>query len=357
MHEIELNTPRVLNYTSSITFLYDGQIGGMIMSKARANAYLSGLAAIGLFALGPASAQQMAPSPPAQPPNSVWYTWAPKSIVQAPWKAPNKPIWRLSEILATHKGQANWKEQIVLDQDYDAKYIQMAAGEKTPTLFWADDRIFFVVWSGQVRFTIQGQQPFVASKGFLVQVPYRTPYSIETVGNQPSLRFEVVRSGRTPLYPSDTASAPPAATPGKIYIKTSYRTPPDPYTDINKPYVDFEKDYVNNPASPKGDFAFVKDTENFMNIIRGHGVPTPQDTNKGHFHIDYNEFWFIAEGKIDYLMEGMKVFTAEPGDVVYAPQGRWHRASFGGDTMDTRIAINPRPEGMHNFDVSSGAKQ
>jgi len=25
--------------------------------------------------------------------------------------------------------------------------------------------------------------------------------------------------------------------------------------------------------------------------------------------------------------------------------------------MSTRIAINPRPEGMHNFDPDSGAKQ
>ena len=65
-----------------------------------------------------------------------------------------------------------------------------------------------------------------------------------------------------------------------------------------------------------------------MNVIRGHGVPTPPDSNKGHFHIDYNEFWVIAEGTIDYKMEGMKVFTANVGDVVLAPQGRWHRASW-----------------------------
>jgi mannose-6-phosphate isomerase-like protein (cupin superfamily) len=303
-------------------------------------AYLGSIAALGLLLVPPVHAQQ-APS---------WTTWAPKSTDEHPWKAPNKPIWRLAAILSEHKGQPSWTEQIVLDHDYDAKYIQMAPGEKTRTQFWADDRIFFVVWGGQIRFTIQGQQPFVASKGFLVQVPYRTPYSMETVGSEPSLRFEVVRSGRTPLYPTDSNATPPAAPAGKEYIKTRYLTPPDPYTEINKPYVDFEKDYVHNPANPKGDFAFVKDTDNFMNIIRGLGFPTPPDTNKGHFHVDYNEFWFIAEGKIDYLMEGMKVFTAEPGDVVYAPQGRWHRATWANGQMDTRIAINPRPEGMHNFD-------
>ena len=86
-------------------------------------------------------------------------------------------------------------------------------------------------------------------------------------------------------------------------------------------------------------------------------MPTPPDSNKGHFHIDYNEFWVIAEGTVDYKMEGMTVYTANVGDVVYAPQGRWHRASWTGNGMSTRIAINPRPYGMHNFDPDSGAKQ
>ncbi len=34
---------------------------------------------------------------------------------------------------------------------------------------------------------------------------------------------------------------------------------------------------------------------------------------------------------------------------------RRHRASWAGNGMSTRIAINPRPEGMHNYDA--GARQ
>src|ERR1035441_3150854 len=36
--------------------------------------------------------------------------WAPKATKPAGWIAPNKPIWRLSEILAAHRGQADWTE-------------------------------------------------------------------------------------------------------------------------------------------------------------------------------------------------------------------------------------------------------
>jgi mannose-6-phosphate isomerase-like protein (cupin superfamily) len=307
------------------------------------------LAAAGLFlALLPVSAQEDA---------QIWYSWSPKPAPITPWKSPNKPIWRLAEIMAGHKSRTDWDQPIVRDQDYAADYISLAAGSKTKPRFWADDRIFWYVASGQIRFHIQGQDPFVASKGWMVQVPYRNIYWMETVGSEPSVRLEVVRNNRTPLFPAtqhDTGPAPTA--PGKIYVLASYRTPPDKYDAVNKPYLDFWGDFVKRPATP-GDHPFVADTTNFMNVIRGHGTPTPPDSNKGHFHIDYNEFWVIAEGTVDYKMEGMPVFTANVGDVVYAPQGRWHRASWAGNGMSTRIAINPRPYGMHNFDVDAGAKQ
>jgi mannose-6-phosphate isomerase-like protein (cupin superfamily) len=288
----------------------------------------------------------------------IWFSWSPKSTNTAPWKSPNKPIWRLNEIMADHKGKADWDQPIVRDQDYAADYISLASGAKTKPQFWGDDRIFWYVASGQIRFHIDGQEPFVASKGWLVQVPYRNIYWMETVGSDPSVRLEVVRNNRTPLYPAAQTDAGPApkAAAGKEYVLASYRTPPDAYDDHNKPYLDFWGDFVKRPATA-GDHAFVADTTNFMNVIRGHGTPTPPDSNKGHFHIDYNEFWVIAEGTVDYKMEGMPFFTANVGDVVYAPQGRWHRASWAGNAMSTRIAINPRPYGMHNFDPESGAKQ
>ena len=81
------------------------------------------------------------------------------------------------------------------------------------------------------------------------------------------------------------------------------------------------------------------------------GAPVPPDTNKGHFHTEWTEFWFIMEGKIGYKIEGYPYFTSEPGDVVTAARGRWHRA--GNDPsapMSTRIPINPRPVILHNFE-------
>lgn len=269
--------------------------------------------------------------------------WSPKPDVPTPWKAPNRPHWKLADVLAKHPGQTDWSEPIVRDQDFNASYISMGPGKKTKTIYYADNRIFWVVQDGAIRFTIQGQEPFVATKGFLVQVPYRVPFSLETVGDKPSLRFEVVDARAKPLYP---AAETPTPLPGNHYVQVSF-TGQGAYDAVNHPYLDFQKDVV--AANGRGG-AFVKDDKTFANVIRGQGQAAPPPTNLGHFHVDYSEFWLILEGKIDYLIEGEKLFTAEPGDVVFAPQGRWHRASFGGTGMATRLAINPRPEGMHNYE-------
>lgn len=292
----------------------------------------------------------------AQESGQVFTTWAPKPANPAGWVAPNKPVWRLAEILAAHKSEKSWVQPIVRDHDYAADYIKMAPGEKTRALMYADDRTFIVVWGGQIRFAIQGQQPFVASKGFLVQVPFRTTFSMESVGSEPALRFEVRHAGADPYYAVADGETPPTMK-GIAYTKTSYRLQPDPYTAVNVPYVDFFKDYVNNSTNPKGNKPFIADDHNWANIIRGQGVPTPPPTNLGHFHTNIGEFWFIPEGKIDFLLEGQMLLTANAGDIVYAPAGRWHRASNNAGQMDTRIAITARPKNMHNFAADAGAAQ
>ena len=292
-----------------------------------------------------ASALAQQPSSPPRPQPLV--AWSAKPTQTGAWVAPNKPHWKLSEVLAKHAGQRSWQEDIVSDQDFIARYISMAPGEKTKRQFFADDRVFWIVQSGRMRVSIDGQEPFVASQGFLVQVPYRVSYSIATEGSEPAVRFEVIGAQAVPLYPLDETPAP---LDGQQYMKVTY-TGHGEYDETNKPYLDFNKDIVT--ANRRGG-PFVKDDKTFANIIRGPGSPTPPASNLGHFHIGYSEFWLIMEGKIDYLMEGVPFFTAEAGDVVYAPRGRWHRASFGGDGMATRLAINPRPEGMHNFQAPEG---
>jgi mannose-6-phosphate isomerase-like protein (cupin superfamily) len=221
-----------------------------------------------------------------------------------------------------------------------------------------------VVWGGKIRFTIQGQAPFIATKGFLVQVPLRVPYSMETVGDEPSLRFEVTRGHTLPSYPAGNGEPMPPPKDGQHYVKVSYPSTltaggMDSYTDKNKPYLDFFKDYIAkypDGSGPRGGL-FMGDYDNQAAIIRGPGVAIPPDSNKGHFHIGNDEFWFILEGKIAYNLEGKGLLVSEAGDVVLALPGRFHRASFAPGQVDTRLAFNRSPTMLHNFAEDAGGKQ
>ncbi len=279
---------------------------------------------------------------PAQQPRET-LAWAPQPVTPATWVAPNKPIWKLADLLTDHKGQANWKQIVVDDNLLHAEYISMAPGAKTPRQFHPDTRAWWIVQDGQIRFSIEGQEPFVATKGYMVQVPYRNVFSMETVGDKPSLRLEVNIAGAQTMYPIDET---PAAMPGINFVKVRI-SGKGKYDAKNKPFIDF----ANVVNGTEKQTRFIADDRAVANIIRGDPKtqrPAP-DADKGHFHEESAEFWFILEGKIEYKIGSLPIFLADQGDVVYAPKQNWHRARFGGTEMATRLAINGYQDLLHDY--------
>src|SRR3954470_4985575 len=114
------------------------------------------------------------------------FAWAAIPSTPPGWAAPNKPHWKLSELLTSHKGQAAWKETVVADALLHADYIQLAPGTKTKRQFHPDNPIWWIMQAGTVQFNIEGQPPIMATKGFLVQAPYRNVYSMEVAGDAPA---------------------------------------------------------------------------------------------------------------------------------------------------------------------------
>ena len=64
---------------------------------------------------------------------------------------------------------------------------------------------------GEVRVEIEGQEPFTATRGSLVNIPRQTIYALETVGATPSLRFTLNVSGAKTVYPKDEQPPAPGA--------------------------------------------------------------------------------------------------------------------------------------------------
>ena len=302
-----------------------------------------------LIAAGPALAQE----------RKVWTYWAPKPSKLPPYAAPMKPVTRYGDVVAAHKSEARWSHDVVKTTRFHGEWVQMAPGDKTPTMLYGDDRTFWVVWDGEIRFTIDGQKPFVATKGFLVQVPFRVPFKLEVVGNAPARFFRVTHTGRLPLYAADEPQPAPLKDQWDThYIKVTTPSPPDTYKLPNRPWRDFLKDVVAaDPTHGPADHSVASDDDLYINIIRGQGFPTPPATNKGHFHVGNDEFWFILEGKVEYLIQDVGLVTGQAGDVVFVPPGRWHRAAWANGQMDTRLSFNNRPDMLHDFAEDANGHQ
>jgi quercetin dioxygenase-like cupin family protein len=263
---------------------------------------------------------------------------APLPAKANPFIPPNKPITKIADLLAKHKGQQNWTETVVDDHLFHGDYISMAPGAKTPRRFHQDNRVWWMVQDGQIRFTIEGQEPFVASKGFLVQVPHRLVYSMETVGDTPSLRFEVMVAHANTMYPIDETPTP---VPGVTFEKTSVANIKGSYDKANVPFIDYSQTIAGHPVPKQNQNQFIGDPHGIVNILRGDPTKQPpaSDSDLGHFHITGPEFWFILEGKMEFKIGEVPTFVADQGDIVYAPAQTWHRVRFAGTEMATRLAI------------------
>ena len=303
-----------------------------------------------LFVVAGTSSNGQAPTgaaqrPPGQRQGGPLIMMSPKATSPG-WTGVHKPHTKFVDVLSRHKGQADWAETIVEDESLHAQWISMAPGQKTPRRMNGDTREWWIVQSGSLRFTVDGREPVVATKGMMVQVPYRTLYQIENVGTEPALRFEVNVARARKLYPLDEQPVP---LQGFQFVKTRVDGGAGVLDAQNRPVVDFNK--VVSGEERGG--AFVTDDRSFANIIMGN-YQAPQPANKGHYHEEGGEFWLVMLGHIRYNIEGLQPFEAEQWDVVYVPRQTWHFASNGGKEGERscRLAMNGFPYQAHMYEAN-----
>lgn len=278
-----------------------------------------------LLAVSPVAAQPAAPA--------MKFGWAPKPK-SAPFVAPNRAHWKLADVLKAHAKQKSWSQTMARDADgLTATYIQSAPGEVSRRVMYSDTTIFFIVQSGQLRVTIDGIEPFTAAEGGLVQVPSLRFFQVETVGATPALRLEVTQTLAPPVYAEGETPQPLA---GKKFVRVGYYSPAASY-DGKQPFIDYRQDIATGKMPGAG---VVQDDFISANIQRSMpGGPAPASSNR-HFHLS-SAIALILEGEMDYQIEGERDFTARPGDIVYVPQGRWHRAVPGGSVMAAQVSVSP----------------
>jgi mannose-6-phosphate isomerase-like protein (cupin superfamily) len=180
----------------------------------------------------------------------------------AGWTGVHRPHTRLGDVLARHEGKAEWVETVVDDESLFAQWISMAPGQKTPRRMNGDTCEWWIVQSGELKFTVEGREPLVATKGVMVQVPYRTLYQIENVGDEPALRFEVNVTRARKLYPLDETPTPLR---GFDYVPTRVTGGRGTLDAENRPALDFAKVVAGEERGG----SFVVDDRSFANVIIG----------------------------------------------------------------------------------------
>ena len=150
-------------------------------------------------------------------PAKTW--WTEKLAVS--YKAPMRPLWKLSDLKAMHKSERTWSTPIIKDFYQDVTYNSAAPGTKFNPRIHPNTPMSIVVTGGMINFQIEGQQPFTAKRGSIVLVPAHTVYSYDVPGTEDALFVVTHNLDYQTMYPS-SEPAPKAVGGGKTAFQIGF---------------------------------------------------------------------------------------------------------------------------------------
>jgi mannose-6-phosphate isomerase-like protein (cupin superfamily) len=265
----------------------------------------------------------------------------PKPTARTPWTAPMKPVTRLADLRAKHKGEASWREPVIHDENSRAFIVQEPAGTKHERKLYPDSPAWWTVIDGRIRFEIEKPdrtfETIEASKGSYVFVP----------------------ESATPVYPEKPAKAQA----GVEYIPVRLSTGPNPLDvpDPNgKPWpihfnvYDLAKQNAGKKSWTQEAIRKNRARGNLICGMAGSDQPVGPN-NRGHFHSDFAEFWVVMLGELRWTFEGdiPNSIVATEGDIIYAPPKTWHAPQFWGKQgLNCRLTSSTYPSANHFYDVA-----
>ena len=288
----------------------------------------------------------------------------PKPLVRE-YKPPMKPITRLADVKAKHKGHAAWREPIINDGNSVAFLVQEQAGTKHERRMYPDSAAWFAVLEGEIRFEVEKPdrsfESIHATKGSYVFVPERLLHSVEIVGTSPAIRYEVTLGpSSTPVFEKKPAAAPKGVEYVPVTLSTGLN-PLDVYNEGNggKPWpyhvniYDLEKRNTGKKNFTQEAIRANRARGNFICGYRPATFPTASGT-RGHLHTDTAESWIVMLGELRWVFEGDEktAVVARQGDIIYAVPGTFHSPQFWGtDGLNCRLTNSTMPSLNHLYDA------
>jgi mannose-6-phosphate isomerase-like protein (cupin superfamily) len=92
---------------------------------------------------------------------------------------------------------------------------------------------------------------------------------------------------------------------------------------------------VEELGDPPWSSRIIEDERNWVTLIAN----SPGTGNRPHWHRNFDEYWVIMEGKLQWELTGGTVVTAEKDDIVFVPRGSVHHIQNVGDGLSLRLAF------------------
>ena len=94
----------------------------------------------------------------------------------------------------------------------------------------------------------------------------------------------------------------------------------------------------------------IADERNMVTLI----ATAPGSGNRPHWHRDFDEWWVVMAGQLEWELTGGTVVKAQKDDIVWVPRGTVHHIRAVGDEMTLRLAV-AMPPASHSTTTASSA--
>jgi len=103
-------------------------------------------------------------------------------------------------------------------------------------------------------------------------------------------------------------------------------------------------DVVAAKGPPPWSVRLIADERNLVTLIAN----PPGSGNRPHWHKDFDEWWFVLAGKLQWELTGGTVIEAGKDEIVWVPRGTVHHIQNIGTDISLRCAI-AMPPAVHYF--------
>jgi mannose-6-phosphate isomerase-like protein (cupin superfamily) len=104
------------------------------------------------------------------------------------------------------------------------------------------------------------------------------------------------------------------------------------------------QDVVAKMGPPPWAVRLLKDERQVVTLIAN----DPGSGNRPHWHTDFDEWWVIMAGRLQWELTGGIVVEATRDDLVWVPRGTVHHIKNVGDELSLRLAVS-MPPAVHYF--------